>query len=129
MNNQNCNSNRVYLWAEQLCKYAGEDSEYLNAFWEKLNASPGIMEEFIYYLDNGQFLGQYSIEGMTVLDIMIWQIDHFKSQLDRGLYDMQSNPDVMILKAFETMLEMEKNPEGYLGRYGQETGTDYPGKI
>ena len=66
---------------------------------------------------------------MTVVDIMIWQMDHFKSDLDRGLYDMQSNPNKMLLRAFYTMLKMEKDPQLYLEKYGSDTGTDYPGKF
>lgn len=120
---------RAYVWTEQLCKYAGENDNYIQEFWNKLIKSKQVYDEFEYYLGNGQFLGEYSVCGMTLIDIMIWQMDHFKSDLDRGKYDMQSNPDKMLLKAFETMLEMEENPEKYLRQYSQDTGTDYPGKI
>lgn len=65
---------------------------------------------------------------MTLVDILVWQVDHFKSDLDRGLYDMQSNPDKMILRAFDTMLNMRRSPAEFLQRFSSETGTDYPGK-
>ncbi len=120
---------KEYQWAKALCECAGENESFLNQFWNKLINSPKVYEEFSFYLKNGQFLGKNSIAGMTIIDIMIWQMDHFKSDLDRGLYDMQSNPDVMLLRAFETMLEMEQRPEAYLQKYSNDTGTDYPGKI
>ena len=94
-----------------------------------INGSEKIRKEYIYYMINNRFLGEYSVCGMTVVDIMIWQMDHFKSDLDRGLYDMQSNPNKMLLRAFYTMLKMEKDPQLYLEKYSSDTGTDYPGKF
>ena len=41
---------------------------------------------------------------------------------------MQSNPDKMLLMAFDTMLNMEIAPNEYITRYMGDTGTDYPGK-
>jgi len=116
------------MWVKKICEYAGEDREFCNAFLNKLEASEQIKNEMIYFMNNNTFLGQYSVEGMTVVDIMIWQTDHFKADLDRGLYDMQSNPDKMLIRAFDTMLNMEKDPETYIQKYSTDTGTDYPGK-
>ena len=120
--------NDLREWTYMIAKNAGKDTAFADDFLERLNASNEIMKEYLYYMDNCTFLGEYSVGGMTVVDIMIWQMDHFKSDLDRGLYDMQSNPDKMFLMAFDTMLKMEKDPEGFLRQYGQDTGTDYPGK-
>ena len=120
--------NDLREWTYMIAKNAGKDTAFADDLIERLNSSNEIMKEYLYYMDNRTFLGEYSVGGMTVVDIMIWQMDHFKSDLDRGLYDMQSNPDRMLLSAFETMLQMEKEPQKYLERYGQDTGTDYPGK-
>lgn len=122
------NSNADYEWAKALCEYAGENEQYLQEFWSMLKNSEGVMAEYSYYRNYGQFLGKHSVAGMTLIDIMIWQMDHFKSDLDRGLYDMQSNPDKMLLSAFVTMLKMEMNPEPYMNQFTQDTGTEYPGK-
>ena len=59
---------------------------------------------------------------------MVWQMDHFKAQLDRGKDDMKNNGDKMLLMAFHTMLEMEQDPTRYIFSMQNETGTDYPGK-
>ena len=121
--------NEIKDWTKLLAGNAGEDDAFVNEFIDLINGSEKIREEYIYYMINNRFLGEYSVCGMTVVDIMIWQMDHFKSDLDRGLYDMQSNPDKMLLMAFNTMLKMEKDPLGYLEKYGSDTGTDYPGKF
>ena len=41
---------------------------------------------------------------------------------------MRENGDKMLLMAFRTMLDMEKDPNPFLERMGKETGTDYPNK-
>lgn len=118
----------ILTWISRLCECADAPEAFRNEFVRKLKNSPAVYEEFEYYFDNERFLGKANIAGMTVVDIMIWQMDHFKSDLDRGLYDMQSNPDKMLLMAFDTMLNMEIAPNEYLTRYMGDTGTDYPGK-
>lgn len=121
--------NEIKDWTKLLAGNAGEDDAFVNEFIDLINGSEKIREEYIYYMINNRFLGEYSVCGMTVVDIMIWQMDHFKSDLDRGLYDMQSNPNKMLIRAFYTMLKMEKDPQLYLEKYGSDTGTDYPGKF
>ena len=121
--------NEIKDWTKLLAGNAGEDDAFVNEFIDLINGSEKIREEYIYYMINNRFLGEYSVCGMTVVDIMIWQMDHFKSDLDRGLYDMPPNPNKMLLRAFYTMLKMEKNPQSYLEKYSSDTGTDYPGKF
>ena len=121
--------NEIKNWTKLLAGNARENDAFVNEFIEMINGSEKIKEEYIYYMINNRFLGEYSVCGMTVVDIMIWQMDHFNSDLDRGLYDMQSNPNKMLLRAFYTMLKMEKDPQSYLEKYGSDTGTDYPGKF
>ena len=121
--------NEIKDWTKLLAGNAGEDDAFVNEFIDLIKGSEKIREEYIYYMINNRFLGEYSVCGMTVVDIMIWQMDHFKSDLDRGLYDMQSNPNKMLLRAFYTMLKMEKDPQLYLEKYSSDTGTDYPGKF
>ena len=121
-------NNELMLWVNRLCEFAGQNEEFRDEFVAKLKANADVLEEFEYYFYNGSFLGEESVEGMTLVDIMIWQMDHFKSDLDRGFYDMQSNPDKMLLMAFDTMLNMKTNPEKYISKFKTDTGTDYPGK-
>ena len=121
--------NEMRDWTMLLADNAGEDESFIKEFLELMDSSPKIKEEYLFYMNNGKFKGEYSVCGMTVVDIMIWQMDHFKSDLDRGLYDMQSNPNKMLLRAFYTMLKMEKDPHEYIEKYGSDTGTDYPGKF
>jgi len=119
---------KAYAWAKALCYYAGEDEAFLERFWKALIRSEGVYREFVYYLEHQEFLCAYQIGGYSLVDIMVWQMDHFKAYMDRGRDDMKNNGDKMILMAFYTMLEMEREPARYISRMREETGTDYPGK-
>ena len=119
---------RAYGWAKELCRYAGEDEAFLERFFGMLAASEGVSKEFLYYLEHQNFLCEYQVEGYSLIDIMVWQMDHFKAQLDRDRTQMKSNGDKMLLEAFHTMLLMEQDPQHYVNLMQSETGTDYPGK-
>lgn len=123
---------RAYQWAQALCSCAGEGEAFLEQFWEALVESEKIYREFVYYLEHQTFLCEYKVAGYSVVDIMVWQIDHFKANLDQsksGLaYAGGQNGDRMLLMAFDTMLKMEKEPDEYTALMSSETGTDYPGK-
>lgn len=119
---------RAYRWAQELCRYAGEDEAFLEDFWKRLRHSENIYKEFTYYLEHQTFLCEYKVQGYGVVDIMVWQMDHFKAQLDRGRDDMKNNGDKMLLMAFDTMLKMECEPARYVDLMQTETGTDYQDK-
>lgn len=119
---------RAYEWAKALCHYAGENKSFLENFFAMLTASAGVFEEFVFYLDHQNFLGKYKVAGYGLIDIMVWQMDHFKAQLDRDRRDMKENGDRMLLMAFHTMLLMEREPEYYVNLMQTETGTDYADK-
>ena len=119
---------KAYQWARALCYYAGEEEAFLRDFWQKLRQSECVYKEFAYYLEHQNFLCEYTVEGYSVVDIMVWQMDHFKAQMDRGKDDMKSNGDKMLLMAFDTMLKMEQDPTHYVELMQTETGTDYQGK-
>lgn len=119
---------KAYQWAQLLCHYAGEDENFFLSFWKRLNDSEPIYAEFCYYLEHDNFLAEYKVKGYSIIDIMIWQMDHFKAHLDRIDEGMKGNGDRMLLMAFDTMLKMQKDPEKYEFLVQSETGTDYEGK-
>ena len=119
---------KAYQWAQALCHYAGEDETFLQDFWQRIRQSEHIYKEFTHYLEHQNFLCEYTVEGYSVVDIMVWQMDHFKAQMDRGKDDMKSNGDKMLLMAFDTILKMERDPARYVELMQTETGTDYQGK-
>ena len=120
---------KVRDFISKLCSYAGESSEFAQEFWEKLKEDKEIYDEFVYYLENGNFACRAKVEGYSVVDVMIWQMDHFKARLDRDNSGTRQNGDRMLLLAFDTLLSMRNNPGKYIDKMQRETGTDYPDKF
>lgn len=120
--------NRINEFVHKLCQYGGEDEEFETQFLAALSADEEILAELTYYMEHGDFACQAKVQGYTVVDIMIWQMDHFKARLDRDNTGTRQNPDRMVLLAFDTLLKMRKAPEKYAAKMRQETGTDYEGK-
>ena len=111
---------QAVCFIKELCRYAGEDDAFARRFWEKLSADEEIYREFLYYIAK--------VEGDTVVDEMVWQMDHFKARLDRDNSGTRQNGDRMLLLAFDTLLDMRRNPREYIAKMQGETGTDYPDK-
>lgn len=118
----------VIRFIGELCRYAGENKDFAEAFWEKLKKDKEIYQEFLYYIEHGNFACRAKVEGYTVVDVMIWQMDHFKARLDQDNSATRQNGDRMLLLAFDTLLNMRKDPEKYILKMSMETGTDYPDK-
>ena len=118
----------AHEWAYALCECAGETSEYADTFWVRLTKSEGVFGEYVHYMLTQDFACSYSIDGVTIVDIMVWQIDRFKAGMDT-VRPERDNPDRMLLTAFVKMLDMEEKPEELLDAYRRDTGTDYPGKF
>ncbi len=118
----------AHKWAYALCECAGETKEYADIFWNRLTRSEGIYGEYVYYMLTQDFACAYTIEGVSLVDIMIWQIDLFKAGMDT-VRPERDNPDRMLLTAFVKMLDMEDNPGAVVDAYRHDTGTDYPGKF
>lgn len=107
---------------------AGRDEAFASQLAKRLVKVPGLCRELMDWIDHRTMPGEYKVAGLSVPDIMVWQIDHFKAAMDRGRFDLKNNPDAMMLSAFDTMLNMAEDPETYLSKFSSETGTDYVGK-
>jgi len=118
----------AHIWCMSLCECSGYDSKYAENFWNRLTLSQGVYSEFVYYMLHQDFACEYKVLDATIVDIMIWQIDHFKASLDMDR-QQRKNPDLMLLTAFITMLDMEDDPTGLGAALKSDTGTDYPGKF
>ena len=118
----------LYEYANNLCQSAGEPEGYIDNFWNVVSNNPELLKEFDYYARTNDFLCEYNVSGLTIADILVWQIDRFKAALDEGKFSLKFNGPHMVLAAFLTMNDVAKNPAPYLSRFRSETGCDYPGK-
>lgn len=119
---------KLIEYIRELCAHSGKSDAFAENFYMELKADEEIYREFIYYMEHENFACKAKVEGYTVVDIMVWQMDHFKAWLDRDNSQTRQNKDQMLLSAFHTLLDMRKAPDKYIQKMQYETGTDYPDK-
>ena len=115
-------------WAMKLAECAGQDQQRAEEFVAGLEKYRDVQEEFCYYYERQNFLCENRVAGYTVVDILVWQVDHFKAFLDRPDEMNRYRQDRLVWSAFHTMLEMKEHPEQYQRKMQEETGKDYAGK-
>ncbi len=103
---------------------AGETEEYGERLWAGIRNSGGLLQELAYYHDYGEFLCRYQVAGYTLADVLVWQVDHFKLYMDRPEEMNRYRQPRLLLAAFDTMLQMEKEPERFVEKMCSETGQD-----
>jgi hypothetical protein len=104
---------------------AGKNEEYGEKLWQRISRSTGVLKEVAYYHDYGEFWGQYKVAGYTLPDILVWQVDHFKAYMDRHEDMNRYRSERLFLESLDVMLKMETEPEKYIQKMTDETGTDF----
>ncbi|MDE6700159.1 MAG: hypothetical protein K2K10_03980 [Acetatifactor sp.] len=112
-----------------LAAEAGENEDYAADMWKRIKASQGVLKELAYYHDYGKFWGEYKVEGYSLTDVLVWQVDHFKAYLDRRDEVNRWRPERLLLHALDVLLQMEVDPRPFIAKMQGETGTDYVGKF
>lgn len=107
-----------------LGEYAGKDSKWLDALWKELVLDNDLMKEFMYYLDHHTFLDELKCRGYGLTDLYVWQMDRYNLVRDVGKNTSVCNKEAMVLNAFQTMLDMQKEPDVYLRRLTAGIGMD-----
>ncbi len=119
----------VYDTTKKICEENGLQEDFLEAFWQELLKDDEIYLEYVHYLLHGDFACKVKVGGANITDVLVWQIDHFKAQLDVDTTLTKRRSGSMVLLAFDTFLRMKKDPGAYLAKMQADTGTDYPGKF
>lgn len=107
-----------------LSEQAGKGSEYGMQLWQEIRQSAGLLQELAYYHDYGEFLCRYKVAGYTLADVLVWQVDHFKLYMDRPDEMNRYRSQRLVLAAFETLLQMEKDPQFFSDKMKYESGQD-----
>lgn len=113
---------------------AGFDESFAEDFRKRLLDNEDLLSEFVFYIKNQKFLGEYKIADLSVADVIVYQIDYFKSAMDQDRLDMKFNPSKMVIAAFDEMLLMANDNDRALnmrnkimsvsGTDGTESPTD-----
>lgn len=107
-----------------LAMRAGESEVYAETLWTDIKKSSGLLQELAYYHDYGTFLCRYSVAGYTLADALVWQVDHFKLYMDRPEDMNRYRQERLLLSAFASMIQLEKDPAPLKKKMQEESGQD-----
>lgn len=108
-------------------RLAGFDEAYADSFYDRIRKNEMLMKEYIFFVNNGSFLCEYNIEGLSLADIVVYQIDYFKAALDQERFEMKFNRDKMLLEGINTMLKMDEDEtfrRKTIEKFSSISGTD-----
>ena len=107
----------------EISRAAGFSEEYGEALWSRIEKSNVVLRELAYFHDYNNFLGEYRVAGFTLMDIVVWQVDHFKAYMDRDEMN-RYHRERLLLESLDTMLKMEEDPEPYIKKMKSESGNE-----
>lgn len=114
----------LHRYLLEMARQSGEGEEYGEMLWQEIKGSNGLLQELAYYHDYGEFLCRYSVAGYTLADVLVWQVDHFKLYMDRPEDMNRFRRERLLLAAFHTLAQMEKEPASFVEKMRGETGQD-----
>ncbi|MCR5801643.1 MAG: hypothetical protein K6G57_04855, partial [Lachnospiraceae bacterium] len=93
-------------------------------FIEGLRSDRSVRKEVRHFLETGNILGEYRISGISLSDVIVWQVDHFKAYMDRHDRMNRYRQERLFLESAEVMLEATGDPEPFIRKFHEESGTD-----
>jgi len=115
---------KVYENLKFLCEFAGFSEEWCSALWEDIVLDAGLYKELLYYMEEKTFLDEKKQDGYSLSDLYVWQMNRFNLFHDEGKNSFQCNKERLVLKAFRTMADMQKNPQEYVRKLEERPGMD-----
>ncbi|MCI6629301.1 MAG: hypothetical protein MSH20_00635 [Lachnospiraceae bacterium] len=115
---------KIYEVMRTLCESVGLGGSWADDLWMEALADGALMEELVYFLEHGCLLDQMRIEGYSVVDLYVWQMDRYNLIADSGKNTASCSKDAMVLKALAAMADMKKRPAYYKKRLEEGPGMD-----
>ena len=119
----------LHNFIRALSEKAGKDEAYAEDLWNRILGSEGVLKELAYYHDTGSFWDGYAIEGFHLTDILVWQVDHFKAYMDRREEMNRYKTEKLFVESLDIMLQMEKDPQPFIKKMREESGTDFDTRV
>ncbi|MCD7807520.1 MAG: hypothetical protein LUH19_09330 [Lachnospiraceae bacterium] len=119
---------KAYEMTMELGKYIGQSELFMNELWDGLMDYPPVYEEYVYYLEHQDILGEYEFRGITLLDVFVSQMKYFNLRHDTGKNTSDCNKVEMVISAFYVFLQVHKDPKTWLSKVNAGRGMDFYGQ-
>ena len=111
---------------EEACMACNMEEGFFEQLWNAFLQNDDVYKEYVMYLVKRDFPCEVKICGYTIVDILIWQMDGFKTKLDMDTSKTKGNQISMVLLAFDAFMKMRVNPEHYLTHLAEDSGIENP---
>lgn len=115
---------RAYDGLARLCEYANRTAEWCDSLWQEMLSDSELYRELVYYLEHHVPEDRMKVQGYSLTDLYVWQMEKYNLRRDSGKNTALCNKEEMMLEAFRMMAEMKKEPETYLKRLEAGKGMD-----
>lgn len=115
---------KVYGMLQNLCDYCNEKDSWCDELWGYMLQNDELYEEFVYFIVNRSLMGKMNIEGYTLIDLYVKQIDMYNVRNDLGKNPIFCMKEDMVLRSFLMMGRLLEAPETYKKKLEDGFGMD-----
>ena len=115
---------KVYGILQNLCDYCNEKDSWCDELWGYMLQNDELYEEFIYFIVNRSLMGKMNVEGYTLIDLYVKQIDMYNVRNDLGKNPIYCMKEDMVLRSFLMMGRLLEAPETYKKKLEDGFGMD-----
>lgn len=101
----------VYDGLQKLCAYTGKSALWGDGLWSFMLEDEELFAEFAHYLHHHAFLDKMKVNGYSMTDLYVQQIDRYNIKQDSGKNTAACNKEEMALAAFDAMAKLRRGPE------------------
>ena len=115
---------KVYGMLQNLCDYCNEKDSWCDELWGYMLQNDELYEEFVYFIVNRSLMGKMNVEGYTLIDLYVKQIDMYNVRNDLGKNPIFCMKEDMVLCSFLMMGRLLEAPETYKKKLEDGFGMD-----
>ena len=115
---------KVYGMLQNLCDYCNENDSWCDELWGDMLQNDELYEEFVYFIVNRSLMGKMNVEGYTLIDLYVKQIDMYNVRNDLGKNPIFCMKEDMVLRSFLMMGRLLEAPETYKKKLEDGFGMD-----
>ena len=115
---------KVYGMLQNLCDYCNEKDSWCDELWGYMLQNDELYEEFVYFIVNRSLMGKMNVEGYTLIDLYVKQIDMYNVRNDLGKNPIFCMKEDMVLRSFLMMGRLLEAPETYKKKLEDRFGMD-----
>lgn len=108
----------------RLCGFAGKSEAWQQNLWSEFLLNRELYDAFLYYLENHGLPEFPKCEGYSLTDCYVWQMERDNLRRDTGKNTAQCNKEDMVLRSFQMMADMQREPEVFLKKLNDGRGMD-----